>query len=195
MQTISALPLAGECATVSEEASQVQAAQQDPAAFAPLYRRYQDRVYMYMRTRTESDEDAADLTQQVFLRALDSLSQYRPRRGSFAAWLFRIARNAAIDWQRRQRKTVTWDLLPEALQPVADHDLEAGMLRREAAARLRTLFAELDADKQEILVLRFAAQLTIAEIAAIIGKSEAATQKMLLRTIQGLQESYHDETL
>ena len=195
MHTISALPLEGECATVSEEASQVQAAQQDPAAFAPLYRRYQDRVYMYLRTRTESDEDAADLTQQVFLRALDSLSQYRPRRGSFAAWLFRIARNAAIDWQRRQRKTVTWDLLPEALQPVADHDLEAGMLRREAAARLRTLFAELDADKQEILVLRFAAQLTIAEIAAIIGKSEAATQKMLLRTIQGLQESYHDETL
>ena len=194
MQTISALPLAGECATVSEEASQVQAAQQDPAAFAPLYRRYQDRVYMYMRTRTGSDEDAADLTQQVFLRALDSLSQYRPRRGSFAAWLFRIARNAAIDWHRRQRKTVTWDVLPEALQPVADHDLEAGMLRREAAARLRTLFAELDADKQEILVLRFAAQLTIAEIAAIIGKSKAATQKMLLRTIQGLQESYHDET-
>ena len=194
MQTISALPLEGECATVSEEASEVQAAQQDPAAFAPLYRRYQDRVYMYMRTRTASDEDAADLTQQVFLRALDSLSQFRPRRGSFAVWLFRIARNAATDWYRRQRKTVTWDLLPEALQPVADHDLEAGMLRREAAARLRTLFAELAADKQEILVLRFAAQLTIAEIAAIIGKSAAATQKMLLRTIQTLQESYHDET-
>jgi RNA polymerase sigma-70 factor (ECF subfamily) len=192
MQTISALPLEGDCASVGDDAAQVQAAQGDPAAFAPLYRRYQDRVYRYLRTRTGQDEDAADLTQQVFLRALDSLSQYRPRRGSFAAWLFRIARNVATDWHRRQRRTVTWDLVPEALQPVADHDLEAGLLRREAVARLRALFDELDANKQEVLVLRFAAQLTIAEIAATIGKSEAATQKILLRTIQTLQESYHD---
>lgn len=179
-----------------DEAGLVQAAQADPAAFIPLYHRYLDRIYAYLRARTASDDEAADLTQQVFLQALDALARYRGvRDGSFAAWLFRIARNAAIDAHRRRRVAVAWDLLPEALQPLAAHDPDARLLRREEVARLRVLFGQLDAETRELLALRFAGGLTIAEIAAVVGKSKAATQKRLFRTLQALKERYHDETL
>ncbi|HLJ80281.1 MAG TPA: sigma factor, partial [Ktedonobacterales bacterium] len=103
-------------AAPDDEAALIQAAQRDLAAFGPLYARYVDRIYTYLCTRMGSvrSDDAADLTQQVFLRALDALPRYQPRDGvSVAAWLFRIARNAATDWQRRLRPTLSWEAVPE----------------------------------------------------------------------------------
>lgn len=170
----------------ADEGTLVRAALADPSAFAPLYRRYRDRVYWYVYTRTANEDDAADLTQQVFTRALDALAQYQPRRGSFAAWLFGIARHALANFQGRRRPTITWDLLPGAKQPVAPDDPAAALLRHEDMARLRTLFDALEPDKRELLALRFVARLTAAEIAAVIGKSEAATQKQLSRTLHAL---------
>jgi RNA polymerase sigma-70 factor (ECF subfamily) len=189
-------PAPGEAAMrpVGDDDALVRAARADPGAFAGLYHRYLDRVYAYLRARTATAEDAADLTQQVFLQALAALPRYRAAGGGFAAWLFRIARNVAADWHRRRRATVTWDLVPEALQPDAGLGVDASLLRQEDLARLRALFAALDPQTRELLVLRFAARLTVAEIAGVLGKSEAATQKRLYRIIQTLKEQYHDDT-
>lgn len=178
-----------------DEAALVEAARDTPAAFGVLYHRYLNRIYAYLRARSTNAEDAADLTQQVFLRALDALPAYRGTRdGAFAAWLFRIAHNVATDYHRRHRGTIAWDLVPEALQPVVEHDPAANLLRREASERLRHLFAQLDADTRELLLLRFAARLSIAELATVVGKSEAATQKKLFRAIRALKERYDDDS-
>ncbi len=175
-----------------DDNSLVRAAQDDPTAFALLYHRYLDRIYAYLRARTATDEDAADFTQQVFLQALDSLPWYRGAHDdSFAAWVFRIARNIVTDAYRRRRTTVTWDLVPEALQPATKHNLDDHILRREARQRYRALFEALDPAARELLVLRFVARLPIADIARVIGKSEAATQKKLFRLVQTLKEQYH----
>jgi len=176
----------------SEEDTLVAAAREDPAAFGALYDRYLDRVYAYLRARTNVEEDAADLTQHVFLRALRGIHDYRGGRDRFAPWLFRIARNAATDFYRRRRDSVTWDLVPAALEPITEGDLESGLLRDEDLSRLRALLATLDPERRELLALRFAAGLTIAEIGAVVGKSEEATRKRLTRTIHALQEQYHD---
>ncbi len=184
MHTISAAPCDSDVHPVSDDTALVEAARHDPAAFGLLYHRYFDRVYAYLRARTAGEDDAADLTQQVFLQALDALPRYRGQGGAFAAWLFRIARNTATDFHRRRRGMVAWDLLPEALQPRAEHGVEARLVRHEDLAHLRTLVGALDKDTREILVLRFVARLTIAQIAAVIGKSEAATQSHLFRTIR-----------
>ncbi len=71
--------------------------------FGELYDRYMPRVYRYLVTRTASPEEAADLTQAVFMKALDALPKYRTGQAPFAAWIFRIARNAATDAHRRRR--------------------------------------------------------------------------------------------
>jgi len=173
-----------------DEMTLVRAAQRDPIAFDPLYERYIDRVYAYLRARTATPEDAADLTQQVFTHALAALPRYRA--GSFAAWLFRIARNAAVDAHRRRRATVSWDLVPDALHPIGENDAETRLLAREARDRVRHLVASLPPDKRELLALRYAARLSPAEIAAVVGKSEAATRQQLSRLLHTLQEQYHD---
>ncbi len=89
------------------EVELVQKAKTDPTAFDLLYHRYVLRIYHYLRLRSPSDEDAADLTQHVFVLALDALPKYQERNLPFAAWLFRIARNAATDAYRRERKTIS----------------------------------------------------------------------------------------
>jgi RNA polymerase sigma-70 factor (ECF subfamily) len=187
-----ALPFDHAAGATTDEADLVRAAQSERSRFAALYDRYIDRIYSYTRSRTPSDEDAADLTQQVFARALDALPRYQARQTPFAAWLFRIARNATIDYHRRRHVAVAWDCLPEAQHPHADLDLEAGAVHHDDLARLRLLLRTLDPQTRELLALRFAAGLTMAEISAVCGKSEDATKKRILRALHSLKERYNE---
>ena len=177
----------------ADEAALARAARAAPEAFGPLYQRYVARVYFYLRLRTSAEADAADLTHQVFVCAMDAWPRYRGADAAFAAWLFRITRNAAIDFHRRRRDTVAWDLVPDRLHPLSELGPDESLERGEALARLRSVFATLDSDARELLVLRFTAGLKVAEIAVVIGKSEAAVQKQLSRTIRRLKEHYDDD--
>lgn len=179
---------------MEDEAALVRAAQQNPAAFAQIYHYYRHRVYAYLRTRVIDAEDAADLTQQVFLQAMEALPRYHPRAVPFGAWLFRIARNAAIDAQRHHRGTIAWEDVPAALEPQGDDDPETEILQREALVHLHTLLHALDPETRDLLLLRFAARLTAAEIGAVIGTSAAAASKRLARALQMLKEQYDDTT-
>lgn len=172
--------------------SLVRAAQADPAAFSPLYAEFHVRIYRYLRLRTPNNEEAADLTQQVFLQALDALPHYDERGLPFAAWLFRIARNAAIDAQRKRHPTVDIDLLPDAFLLSDEGNPEAEALRQERLEQLRALLAQLDTEQRELLALRFAAGLTSREIADIVDKREGAVKRQLSRLIQKLREQYGD---
>jgi RNA polymerase sigma-70 factor (ECF subfamily) len=193
MHTDAAIPWRGEAEAFDDELALVRTAQQDPAAFAPLYRRYRHRVYAYLYTRLSDAEDAADLTQQVFVQALAALPRYRPRGTPFAGWLFRIARNAAADLQRRRHRVVqTLDSVPDELHPRAEHDVESQVVQREALDRLHATLHALDADTRDLLLLRFAGRLTAAEIGAVIGTSTAAASKRLQRALQTLKEQYHE---
>lgn len=172
---------------IADETDLVRRAVGDASAFAQLYQHYLPRVYRYLRVRCVDDDEAADLTQQVFLKASEALSRYRERGSPFSAWLFRIARNAATDTARRRRATVPLDSLIESPAP---DDVEAGVIDREAQGRLRELLHALSADERELLALRFAGGLTSREIASVVGASEAAVKKRLTRTIQKLKERY-----
>ena len=186
-----------EDAAQQDETALIQAAQRDLAAFGPLYARYVDRIYSYLRTRTGQahSDDAADLTQQVFLRALDALPRYQPREGvSVAAWLFRIACNAATDWQRRQRPTLPLDAVPEELHPQAPETADGIVLRRDEIAEAHRLLATLDEGTRDTILLRFTAQLTLSEIGAVLGISEEAARKRITRALHAMKERYHDDT-
>jgi RNA polymerase sigma-70 factor (ECF subfamily) len=145
-------------------------------------------VYWYLRLRTESDDDAADLTQHVFAQAFASIARYRTRKATFSTWLFTIARNAAIDHHRRRRPQVSLDCV-DLLTPTS---VEAGVMLRDDCEQLERLIADLAPIKRELLALHFAAGLSIAEAARVIGKSVGATRKQLARTLDLLEEGFHD---
>ena len=160
----------------------------DLRAFSPLYTRHVDRVYRYLRSRGQAPEDAADLTAVAFERAIVGIRRYESRGAGFAGWILRIARNAAIDAERRRRPTVAIDDLPDGDHPASTQSAETTALaaeeRRELAARL----ARLRPLERDAIALRYAGGLTSAQIGAVIGKSEAATKKLLTRSLATLRE-------
>jgi RNA polymerase sigma-70 factor (ECF subfamily) len=174
-----------------EEASVTIAPHGAACAFEAIYEEYLDRIYAYLRVRTASTDDARDLTQQVFLQALEGLPRFRGHADQLAAWLFRIARNAVSNHLRLRHPAVTWDLVPEALQPRDQTAVDAKLVKDESLEQLRVLLRSLAPDTQELLALRFVARLTVAEIATQLGKSDAAVSKQLSRTMHRLQEDYH----
>ncbi len=178
-----------------DERRLVELARTEPAAFGQLYDLYVDRLFSYLRTYTENEEDAADLTQHVFLRALEALPGYQERGLPFGAWLFRIARNAATDTFRRQRRSLPWEHVPDSLQPLARNNPEADSLHREALNQMRVLVGRLSVEKQELLALRFSAGLSSREIAALVGRSPAAVQKELVRIMHLLKEQARDTAI
>lgn len=186
-----ALPAVSGPSPQTDEGRLIDAARSDPAAFGVLYQRYEPRIYRYIRSRTRCAEDAEDLTQQVFLGALGAVPRYDQRDTPFAAWLFRIARNAVINDSRRRRSELSWDLLPEALHPQEGQEPEAMALEEEKLLALRNVVSTLDTGTRELLELRFGAGLTVPEIARVLGKSEASVYKRLARTLQRMKERYH----
>lgn len=169
------------------------AARTSPTAFATLYGRYREPVFRYLRARCANDDDALDLTAATFERALLAISKYESRGAGVAAWLLRIARNAAIDHARRQRaQPVSAGLKLAAAQP-GPEDLEATAIASDEHRRIRAHVRALPELKRDALVLRYAAGLTARQIGAVIGKSEEATQKLITRALNDLKEAYGHE--
>jgi RNA polymerase sigma-70 factor (ECF subfamily) len=106
--------------------------------------------------------------------------------------VFRIARSVVADAKRRPDHATTWDDLPLDVLPVDAADPEATVLHTESIARLRALVLHLDANKRELLALRFAAGLSSRQIADVVGKREGAVKKQLTRIINALKEQYHE---
>lgn len=173
---------------IEGEAAIVEAAKNNPAAFEPLYQRYKDRIYRYLFFRLRREEDAADLTQQVFLKALSALPGYRLQSVPFAAWLFRIAYHTTSDAFRRKREHISWEQASDVECLLAEADPETFLLQQERMVHLHQLLEKLDPAKRELLALRFSAGLSSAEIALVVGKSQAAVKKQLTRILQGLKE-------
>lgn len=167
----------------------VEAARADPRAFEALYVRHRTSVYRYLRARVGDDDAAADLTATTFERALGAIGGYRPAGGGFLAWLFRIARNAAIDAGRRRARLAGADLAERITVAGPEADAEAA----ERLAELRAHVARLPEQQRDAIVLRYAARLTAREIGGVIGKSEAATQKLLTRALGALKEACRDD--
>ncbi len=148
-----------------------QAALQDPECFSMLYTRYVQRVYNYLYGKVGQAAEAEDLTAQVFTEVVEGLPRYRPQ-GSFAAWLFTIARRRAANWFRARRPSLPLEAAESRLE--AQPDLLKEVIREEELGRLRRHLQALKEDDLELLRLRFAAGLTYLQIAGILGKTESA---------------------
>ena len=161
----------------------IRTAKDEPLAFARLYDHFSKSVYRYLYSRVGNQADAEDLTAQTFLTALENLPRYRER-GNFKAWLFTIARNKALDHFRKKQS--------EAISKVDDiasdqNDLLANLIRSEQIQQLSALIRSLDEDEQELLRLRYVADLSFSEMSALLGKRQDAVKKSLYRLQARLQ--------
>jgi RNA polymerase sigma-70 factor (ECF subfamily) len=156
--------------------------------FVLLYEECRLPVYRYLRSRSRSDDEAADLTATAFERAFRSLPSYDARLPALP-WVLRIARNVAIDASRRVRPMASLD--DSGRDMAADSDSpEAQYLDAERDAELRDLVHALPDLARDAVALRYGSGLTAREIGTVIGKSEAATQKLIQRTLAALREAH-----
>ncbi|MGD2103678.1 MAG: sigma-70 family RNA polymerase sigma factor [Anaerolineae bacterium] len=187
-QTYATAPARAKSA--AEHAELAQAAKEDESAFAALYRRYVDRIYRYVYSRVSRKADAEDLTARIFTEALEGLEDYREQ-GSFSAWLFTIAHHRVVDHYRRKRTTQPLDAASE-IEGDGPNPL-AEVVREERLEHLAWLVEGLDEEKQELLRLRFAGELTYREIGEIVGRSEGAVKMAVHRLLRRLEDAWGDE--
>jgi RNA polymerase sigma-70 factor (ECF subfamily) len=167
-------------------------ARTDPKAFAPLYERHVERVYRYLRARGANEDGAAELAALTFERALSHIDRYRPGGSGFGPWLLRIARNAFVDaGRRRGNRSLDLDEVTGLAAP--GRSPEETAIGAEERRRILSFVAQLPDVQRDALALRFAGGLSSREIAPVIGKSEAATKKLLTRSLATLKEAMRND--
>jgi RNA polymerase sigma-70 factor, ECF subfamily len=157
--------------------------------FAELYERTLPRVYGYVASLLRDRSAAEDVTAQAFERAYRKRKSYRPARGSIDAWLFGIARNAALDELRKRKRRAVLEVDPEDTASPAPEDQAELALRRGA---VRAALASLDGQERDLIALKFAGGLSNGEIARVLRMSESNVGTRLHRTITKLREACDD---
>jgi RNA polymerase sigma factor (sigma-70 family) len=156
------------------------------ADFESLYRSSRDDVYGYVAGLLRDRVAAEDVTALAFERAYRRRHSFNPKRGTRRAWLFGIARNAALDELRRRRRQATLAVEPADATAMAPEQGADVAVRRAA---LRAGIAALAPRERELVALKFFAGLTNSEIAAVIGISETNAGTRLHRVIQKLRRA------
>lgn len=154
--------------------------------FEELYRRTFPRVYAYVASLLRDRSAAEEVTAQAFERAYRKRASYRTGRGSPEAWLFGIARHAALDELRRLKRRAPMEAEPADESAVAPEDQAEGVLRRET---VRAALAELEPRERELVLLKYRGGLSNGEIARVLGVSESNVGTRLHRAMERLREA------
>ena len=174
---------------VTPDQALIERAQQgDPEAVAGLYRQHVQAIARYIAYRVPEAQVVEDLTAEVFLRMVEGLPGYRWTGAPFEAWLYRIAHNLVANWHRdnSRRPTIALEDLSQWRVPGSGPEDITALLEDRAA--LLEAVRRLPADRQELLLLKFVDQLSNAEIAGVMGRSEGAIKSLYHRTLLVLRQ-------
>jgi RNA polymerase sigma-70 factor (ECF subfamily) len=171
----------------------VEAAQADPARFEALYRKYLAQVYSYAFYELRDHHEAEDATERTFLAALTNLNRFeeraRPTDGegasTFRVWLFQIARNAVAERRRRRRRRPEAPL-EAAISVAATTDVARDAELRDEAASAWRAVGRLPDDRRRAIILRFVDEMSTAEIAGVLGRSEGAVRVLIHRALRSV---------
>ena len=158
----------------------------DALAIEQLYLEHFDRIYSFLALSVGNRHDAEDLTVQTFVRMIESIERFRWQSVPFSAWLFRIARNLAIDHFRAANR---WH--PEADVPeqrgAEEPSAEESALKSLGRATMLQMIGSLPSEQRQVLILKFLFSFANAEVATIIGKTEGAVKALQHRALTALQ--------
>jgi RNA polymerase sigma-70 factor (ECF subfamily) len=180
-------------ARLDRDRSLVEAARADRARFEALYRKYVAQVYNVAVYELRDHHEAEDATERTFLAALANLDKFQERAGAadghdastFRIWLFRIARNVIAE-RRRARRRHPEALLETARSAADPTDIEGSAIVRDEAAAAWRAVDRLPDDRRRAVVLRFVHEMTTAEIAGVLGRSEGAVRVLIHRGLRSV---------
>jgi RNA polymerase sigma-70 factor (ECF subfamily) len=153
----------------------------DREALHFLYVRYAPEVLRFVRKLVQDDYEAEDITQNVFMKLMSVIKKYEPREVPFAAWILRVARNAALDYLRARRAVPTDEVRVE--------DDERSRISRERGNDLRQALEGLPEEQRDVLILRHIIGLSPVEIASVLGKTESSVHGLHHRGRLALQNA------
>ncbi|MCJ7522133.1 MAG: sigma-70 family RNA polymerase sigma factor [Dehalococcoidia bacterium] len=166
----------------------------DPEAWTKVYEEYFPKIYRYIAVRVSDRVEAEDLTEQVFLSALEACQSFKWRGAPVSSWLFRIARNRVIDYKRTDKSKKTFPLYENITSDTVSPETEAEM--NSDVRQLIQAMGQLTPAQRDVIELRFAGGLSNAEVAKILGKSQGAVKVMqhsalaaLRKKLSGLRQS------
>lgn len=163
------------------------ASRADPDALGEIYDQYVERIYSYIYHRVGQAELAEDLTGQVFMRMLEAIRGGQAWKTSFSGWLYRIARNLVFDYYRRRGRASFVDI--DEAPPIGStkddpsHTVQASLDREN----LRAALSRLTEEQAQVITLRFLEDLSIAETATIMEKTEGAIKALQYRAVLALR--------
>ena len=162
------------------------AQQRDQEALTQLYEEYFDKIYRYIVLKIGNKTEAEDMTQQVFLNAIKSISSFKWKGIPFSAWLFRIAHNQMVDYLRKKTKRITVPLTESLVN--TDDNPELVAEKSLDIERLHSATQRLTKAQREVISLRFSGGLSIAEAAKVMGKSQGAVKALQHGAIVSLRK-------
>ena len=176
-------------AAMQQEWQEIQAAQQSPAMFRPLYDRYYEPIFRYIYRRTSDESLSADVCSEVFFKAMQKLAKYEFKGVPFSAWLYRIASNEITQHFRNTQKNRTVSVetvaLPEIMEEMGDLEMVGQHQFREA---LIPCLNELKPKDLEIIELRFFEQRPFKEIADLLDITESSCKMRTYRVLERLKK-------
>lgn len=160
--------------------------------FVQLYDKYIKRIYDFIYFKTTHKETAEDLTSLTFIKALEKIKTFNADKGTFSAWLYQIARNTVIDFYRTKKEAIdiddVWDL-------AGNENIERDIDAKAKLQAIEKYLAKLKSEQREIIIMRIWSELTYAEIAEVLGKSEASCKMSFSRAIAVLRKEMPLELL
>lgn len=163
-------------------------------SYRVLVDRYRRQIFNLMYRYSQNDEDAADLTQESFVKAYRRLGQYRPG-GRFFSWLYALAVNVAKDWYRnsRRRQSLRLDLArnSEPLGEISQQEIQ--VQRRQQMDLVEGALAQLSPTTREMVVLRYRHEQGIKEIARIFEMGHSAVKMRISRALRQLRKILEEE--
>lgn len=179
--------MAEEAITAADVRRLVERAQQgDRQALEELYLMHFDRIYSYLQMSVGNSHDAEDLTNQTFVKMLESIDRFQWRKVPVSAWLFRIAHNLAMDHFRSRRR---WQPEEEPPEPPdsEQRSAEEEALHSIGRQSMLEMIEGLSEDQQQVLTLKFVFNFSNGEVATILGKTEGAIKSLQHRALGSLQ--------
>ena len=176
--------------TYLSEREVIAAAQKDPQAFAPLYDKYFEQIYLFIFKRVQDEAIAGDVCQDAMLKAMFNIHKYEDRGLPISAWLYRIASNEVNLYFRRKKKMVTVEVEDRHVKEVMQ-ELKIGKSEAEQdQEKLLKVLSNLKPEHTEIVELRFFMEYSFKEIAEFYNVTEATAKMRLYRILDSIKKTW-----